>query len=57
MLLGRCEFGRDDYSLNIASEVQAEVEAVISEAPGGKGKAGKKRQPANQPTLFDGEGT
>jgi adenine-specific DNA-methyltransferase len=58
MLLGRCEFGREDYSLTISNELQAETETAEDEqrAAGGKGKTGKRKPPENQPGLFDGEG-
>jgi adenine-specific DNA-methyltransferase len=58
MLLGRCEFGKEDYSLNIANELQSDTETVDEQeqAADKKGKAGKKKGPANQPTLFDKEG-
>jgi adenine-specific DNA-methyltransferase len=58
MLLGRCEFGKEDYSLNIANELQSDTETVDEQeqAADKKGKSGKKKGPANQPTLFDKEG-
>lgn len=57
MLLGRCEFGRDDYSLNISNIVapDAETEDEKDNSAEPMGKAGKKKQSANQPSLFDGE--
>ena len=58
MLLGRCEFGREDYSLNISNELQAEAETMEDEQRAARGKVttGKKKPPENQPGLFDGEG-
>jgi adenine-specific DNA-methyltransferase len=58
MLLGRCEFGKEDYSLNIANELQSDTETVDEQeqAADKKGKAGKKKGLSNQPTLFDKEG-
>jgi adenine-specific DNA-methyltransferase len=58
MLLGRCEFGKEDYSLNIANELQPDMETVDEQeqTANKKGKASKKKGPANQPTLFDKEG-
>ncbi|MFA4916833.1 MAG: site-specific DNA-methyltransferase [Syntrophales bacterium] len=59
MLLGRCEFGKDDYSLNIANlPWQAEVERT-AEGPvnaGSKGKKSKKPFQKDQQGLFDEEG-
>jgi adenine-specific DNA-methyltransferase len=59
MLLGRCEFGKEDYSLNVA-EVPSSTEeaffdsAPIDETPARKEK--KKSAPKDQPGLFDKEG-
>jgi adenine-specific DNA-methyltransferase len=57
MLLGRCEFGKEDYSLNISNSPEAEAEKLDDEQPAvkGKGKTGKKKPPADQSGLFDGE--
>ncbi|MBN1545877.1 MAG: site-specific DNA-methyltransferase, partial [Syntrophaceae bacterium] len=59
MLLGRCEFGKDDYSLNIASlpwqtdnDAQADIHAEIRS----KGKKSKKPFQKDQQGLFDKEG-
>jgi len=53
MLLGRCEFGRDDYSLNIANMPvdldNREVVAVGSEPV----KNSRRKVSKNQSTLFD----
>lgn len=62
MLLGRCEFGKDDYSLNIINlpndtPAQAEdtiqqvetVEAVVKKVTT---KAKKKKGSEEQPELF-----
>jgi len=59
MLLGRCEFGKDDYSLNIANlPWQAEVE-IPTDVPvddRSKGKKSKKTFQKDQQGLFDTEG-
>jgi len=59
MLLGRCEFGKDDYSLNIANlpwqshdDAQADIPAEIRN----KGKKSVKPSLKNQQGLFDEEG-
>lgn len=52
MVLARCEWGRDDYSLNVANLPMAEPEPT-SPPPAGKRGRGKKTSPA-QATLFDG---
>jgi len=59
MLLGRCEFGRDDYSLNIANlpwQSETETPADIPAEIRNKGKKSKKPLLKNQPGLFDKEG-
>lgn len=45
MVLSRCEWGRDDYSLNISSLPQAEQSVIAAPDPV---KAGKKSKPAMQ---------
>lgn len=56
MLLGRCEFGKEDYSLNITNEPLSEMEQSNSEEiPDKKSKTRKRKQPENQPSLFDKE--
>ena len=58
MLLGRCEFGKDDYSLNIVNlpheeEKDIEVESVeISEQIKSSKSKKKKNGDDNQPSLF-----
>lgn len=52
MVLARCEWGHDDYSLNVANLPIAEPEPT-SQPPAGKRSRGKKTSPA-QATLFDG---
>lgn len=59
MLLGRCEFGKDDYSLNIANlpwqedtETPADIPAEIRR----KGKKSKEPFLKDQKGLFDKEG-
>ena len=59
MLLGRCEFGKDDYSLNIANlpwQIDAEALADTPIAGGGSIKKSKKPSLKNQQGLFDKEG-
>ncbi len=58
MLLGRCEFGKDDYSLNIENlpwPADPEVPADIPAETERKGVRAKKPAPANQRGLFDPE--
>jgi adenine-specific DNA-methyltransferase len=56
MLLGRCEFGRDDYSLNIVNlpdENESKDENSIEDAKEKiKSKSKNKREDDNQPSLF-----
>lgn len=53
-VLRRCEWGRDDYSLNVANLPPAPEEA--EEAPTAKpAKAGKSKAKAAEPSLFDGK--
>jgi adenine-specific DNA-methyltransferase len=62
MLFGRCEFGRDDYSLNIVNLPHDETdndsyeddEIEVEEINGSvsKSKLSKKKDEDNQPTLF-----
>ena len=58
-VLGRCEFGRDDYSLQIADLPAAPESATaeLSDAPAPEApKKGKRRKPvAEQPSLLDPE--
>jgi adenine-specific DNA-methyltransferase len=58
MLLGRCEFGKEDYSLNVSGTAEPGTDIVDDDrtAKNTKGKAGRKRESAGQPGLFDGEG-
>jgi adenine-specific DNA-methyltransferase len=57
MLLGRCEFGKEDYSLNITDEIQpdTEMEDKDEQVTAKKGKTGKKKRSENQASLFDKE--
>ena len=58
MLLGRCEFGKDDYSLNIENLpwlAEKETPADIPAATESRGVRAKKPAPANQRGLFDPE--
>jgi adenine-specific DNA-methyltransferase len=52
MVLARCEWGHDDYSLNVANLPMAQVEPVA--APAANATRGKK-QAAPQPGLFGEE--
>lgn len=59
MLLGRCEFGRDDYSLNVASLPWQEPQETQIELPlKGYNKPKKSRGPSlkKQQGLFEKEG-
>jgi adenine-specific DNA-methyltransferase len=59
LLLGRCEFGREDYSLNIAGlqwKTDDELSQDTSAADANTRKTSKKLIPAKQPGLFDKEG-
>ncbi|MCA6387338.1 MAG: site-specific DNA-methyltransferase [Cytophagales bacterium] len=60
MLLGRCEFGKDDYSFNIVNlphnddedfEIEASEESEASK-PEKKSKAKKSKEDDTQPSLF-----
>lgn len=60
MLLGRCEFGKDDYSLNIVNLPHNEVddfdiedsEESVASKPERKSKAKKSKEDDTQPSLF-----
>jgi adenine-specific DNA-methyltransferase len=59
MLLGRCEFGKEDYSLNIAegpsvTDGDAFESTPVAETPARKEE--KKSAPRGQPGLFDKKG-
>jgi len=59
MLLGRCEFGKDDYSLNVSNlPWQTEVEMPAEDPANGRSKGEKSKKPSlkNQQGLFDKEG-
>jgi adenine-specific DNA-methyltransferase len=55
MLLGRCEFGKEDYSLNIVSMPvdPEEPEFVPKGPPGDSKKKTKTKHAQNGPALFD----
>ncbi len=55
MLLGRCEFDKDDYSLNIVSVPEIEEEEELDEEAmsSSEDKDNKDDKTYNQPTLFD----
>lgn len=57
MLLGRCEFGKEDYSLNIVNMPVEQYEPDIepAEKTNGDKKKGKKRLPLKAPALFSEE--
>lgn len=58
MVLGRCEFGKDDYSLNIINlphdEEPGNAEAAVNETPEKENPKPRKRKQSNetQPKLF-----
>jgi adenine-specific DNA-methyltransferase len=62
MLLGRCEFGKDDYSFNIVNlphdddntngNDDAELEEASTTDKKSKGKTKKKKDEENQSSLF-----
>jgi adenine-specific DNA-methyltransferase len=59
MLLGKCEFGRDDYSLNIVDMPRSgEETAFVPTGPpvvdAGKGKKKAKTEASSQLNIFDG---
>ena len=57
MLLGRCEFGKDDYSLNVAGLPWQENNESPDAFSEGRGAAKRTKKPSqNQQGLFDGEG-
>jgi adenine-specific DNA-methyltransferase len=55
MLLGRCEFGREDYSLNVSTTNESNVEAADEESTSATtpGKIGRRKRVTSQPGLFD----
>lgn len=56
MLLGRCEFGREDYSLNIINlphDEDTDKSAELEEKPTSDKKQTKRKKPKDQSTLFD----
>ena len=53
MVLARCEWGHDDYSLNVANLPMALVEPVAASAAK---QIKTKKATAPQPGLFEGEG-
>jgi len=57
MLLGRCEFGKEDYSLNIINMPVEENEPDFEPAKktNGNKKKGKKSAPLKSPVLFSEE--
>ncbi len=57
-VLRKCEWGRDDYSLNVANLPEARRGAGEPDSPGAANKAGQKKggKSAPQDDLFGGEG-
>jgi adenine-specific DNA-methyltransferase len=57
MLLGRCEFGKEDYSLKIVNMPVEQYEPDVdpAEKTNGKKKKGKKSPPLKAPALFSEE--
>ena len=56
MVLARCEWGHDDYSLNVANLPMAEPECLSEKLPESRAKAAKgKNTVENQEDLFAGE--
>jgi adenine-specific DNA-methyltransferase len=59
LLLGRCEFGKEYYSLNISNELQSDAKAIDEKehaADANTRKTSKKLILTKQPGLFDKEG-
>jgi adenine-specific DNA-methyltransferase len=54
MVLARCEWGHDDYSLNVANLPMAQPDAAPA-ADAGKPARGRPAPQAGQTTLFDGD--
>lgn len=53
MLLGRCEFGKDDYSLNIIDMPQLDLEEYLDDFPEEEPTAEAKNNKPVEGTLFD----
>lgn len=53
MLLGRCEFGKDDYSLNIIDMPQLDLEEDLDDFPEDEPTAEEKNNKPVEGTLFD----
>ena len=56
MVLARCEWGHDDYSLNVANLPMAEPECLSENPSTGKAKQGKRLPENTQGGLFEGDG-
>ena len=53
MLLGRCEFGRDDYSFNIVTmPVDPDAPDFVPSGPGKETTGKKKKNAMKQKELF-----
>jgi len=56
LLLGRCEFGREDYSLNIISmPVEQDEPEFVPNGPVKEKKKSKKKSDQKEPALFNAE--
>ncbi|MDO4247352.1 MAG: hypothetical protein Q4C79_00040 [Neisseria sp.] len=56
MVLARCEWGHDDYCLNVANLPIAEPECLSEKLPESRAKAAKGKSAAdNQEDLFAGD--
>jgi adenine-specific DNA-methyltransferase len=57
MVLSRCEWGRDDYSLNVANLPMAEPEPAAAPSTGAGASRRKKHTAGAEPDLFGGNAT
>ena len=56
MVLARCEWGHDDYSLNVVNLPMAEPECLSEKRPESRNKTARGKSAANnQEDLFAGE--
>ena len=56
MLMGRCEYGKDDYSFNIVNmPVDEDAEPWVAPQVANEAPSKKKNKPDSQPGLFDNE--
>ncbi|HET7863186.1 MAG TPA: site-specific DNA-methyltransferase, partial [Burkholderiaceae bacterium] len=54
-VLSRCEWGRDDYSLNVANLPMAQAPDLAPKASGTEARSNLQARAAGQANLFDGE--